>query len=137
MRQLPSRQSHLYVIDHLVPLEVGGSNDIRNLWPEPKTEAEQKDETENLLHTRVCNATIDLAAAQQVFETTWSPRSAPPAQTPPLVAPTATVATLQPTNPAPTPGDGATAICRDGTYSYAANHSGACSHHGGVAQFYK
>jgi hypothetical protein len=27
---------------------------------------------------------------------------------------------------------GATAKCRDGTYSHAASHKGACSHHGGV-----
>ncbi|MBW8793104.1 MAG: DUF3761 domain-containing protein [Streptomyces sp.] len=31
---------------------------------------------------------------------------------------------------------GATALCNDGTYSYAAHHQGACSHHGGVAVFY-
>jgi hypothetical protein len=31
---------------------------------------------------------------------------------------------------------GATAKCKDGSYSHAAHHSGACSHHGGVAQFY-
>ena len=35
------------------------------------------------------------------------------------------------------PGGGATALCQDGTYSYAAHHQGACSHHGGVAEFYK
>src|SRR2546421_10039763 len=25
-----------YVIDHLIALELGGSNDVKNLWPEPK-----------------------------------------------------------------------------------------------------
>lgn len=35
------------------------------------------------------------------------------------------------------PGNGATAQCNDGTYSYAATHQGACSRHGGVAIFYK
>jgi len=30
---------------------------------------------------------------------------------------------------------GATAKCRDGTYSYSQSHSGTCSHHGGVAQW--
>ncbi|MFG2794278.1 DUF3761 domain-containing protein [Streptomyces sp. NPDC048419] len=34
-------------------------------------------------------------------------------------------------------GSGATALCNDGTYSYAAHHQGACSHHGGVAVFYR
>lgn len=32
---------------------------------------------------------------------------------------------------------GATALCNDGTYSYSANHRGTCSHHGGVAVWYK
>ena len=31
----------------------------------------------------------------------------------------------------------ATAKCKDGTYSYAAQHRGACSTHGGVAEWYK
>jgi len=30
---------------------------------------------------------------------------------------------------------GASAQCRDGTYSHAAHHAGACSHHGGVAKW--
>ncbi|MGA9761646.1 MAG: DUF3761 domain-containing protein [Gaiellaceae bacterium] len=30
---------------------------------------------------------------------------------------------------------GATARCRDGTYSFAKHHQGACSHHGGVAEW--
>ncbi|EFL20912.1 conserved hypothetical protein [Streptomyces himastatinicus ATCC 53653] len=34
-------------------------------------------------------------------------------------------------------GSGATALCEDGTLSYAAHHQGACSHHGGVAVFYR
>lgn len=31
------------------------------------------------------------------------------------------------------PPTGATAKCRDGTYSFSQHHSGTCSHHGGVA----
>lgn len=30
---------------------------------------------------------------------------------------------------------GASAQCKDGTYSHSAHHSGACSHHGGVAKW--
>jgi hypothetical protein len=30
---------------------------------------------------------------------------------------------------------GATAKCKDGTYSHSAHHQGACSHHGGVAEW--
>ncbi len=31
------------------------------------------------------------------------------------------------------PPQGATALCRDGTYSFSKHHGGTCSHHGGVA----
>jgi hypothetical protein len=30
---------------------------------------------------------------------------------------------------------GATAVCRDGDYSYSTHHSGTCSGHGGVSQW--
>lgn len=35
------------------------------------------------------------------------------------------------------PSKSATAKCKDGTYSYAKHHQGACAHHGGVAEWYK
>ena len=38
--------------------------------------------------------------------------------------------------PSPNSGDGnVTAICRDGSHSHAEHATGACSHHGGVAQW--
>lgn len=40
------------------------------------------------------------------------------------------------TPPAGTP-ENATAKCKDNTYSFSKQHSGACSHHGGVAEWYK
>src|SRR2546423_15303083 len=33
------------------------------------------------------------------------------------------------------PPRGATALCRDGTYSFSKHHSGTCSYHGGVAKW--
>lgn len=33
--------------------------------------------------------------------------------------------------------NGATAKCKDGTYSFSKHHQGTCSHHGGVAKWYK
>ena len=32
--------------------------------------------------------------------------------------------------------NGATAQCKDGSYSHSATHSGTCSHHGGVAKWF-
>lgn len=55
------------------------------------------------------------------------------------VTPAAPAPATHSAGPAPTTGAhpaGATARCNDGTYSYAAHHQGACSRHGGVAQFY-
>ena len=64
--------------DHLVPLELGGANDVRNLWPEPptspaqKSTANAKDDVENELHDQVCAGHITLADAQQRIATDWT-----------------------------------------------------------------
>ncbi|MEE9097320.1 PASTA domain-containing protein [Pseudarthrobacter phenanthrenivorans] len=42
-----------------------------------------------------------------------------------------------PAAPAAPAGGGATALCVDGTLSYSATHQGTCSHHKGVAVWYK
>lgn len=58
------RHHSVYVLDDLVPLEVGGMNVPGNLWPQPKAEAAVKDRLENRLHADVCAGRITLAAAQ-------------------------------------------------------------------------
>ena len=140
-------KKRLYVIDHLIPLEVGGSNATANLWPQLKADAKKKDVLENLVHARLCAGTLDLATAQRAFTTKFStlpPTAAappaaepPPATDPPATEPPATEAPAPQTEAPVAPGGGATARCNDGTYSYAAHHQGACSSHGGVAEFYK
>lgn len=59
--------------------------------------------------------------------------SAPTAQQPSAAAPTTAPASSA--NASNTDATGATAKCKDGTYSHSKHHSGSCSHHGGVAQF--
>lgn len=49
----------------------------------------------------------------------------------------APAATQAPPAPAPAGGSGPTALCKDGTLSYSATHSGTCSSHGGVSAFYR
>lgn len=51
-----------------------------------------------------------------------------------LITPSGNVSREAPASP--TIPSGATGHCNDGTYSFAANHRGMCSSHGGVAQFY-
>jgi len=50
---------------------------------------------------------------------------------------TAPVTTASKTTASNTDPTGATAKCKDGTYSHAQTHRGACSRHGGVAEWLK
>lgn len=58
--------------DHLVSLELGGTNATSNLWPEPGSIPNPKDTVENRLHKEVCSGQITLAAAQQAIATNWT-----------------------------------------------------------------
>jgi hypothetical protein len=58
-------------LDHLVSLELGGSNDIANLWPEIGKQPNPKDKVENDLHRAVCDGKVTLAAAQHAIATDW------------------------------------------------------------------
>ncbi len=60
-----------YELDHLIPLELGGSNDAGNLWPEPAPSFHVKDILENRLHALVCAGRLDLATAQHAIATDW------------------------------------------------------------------
>jgi hypothetical protein len=64
-----------------------------------------------------------------------TPTPAPPASGQAAAPATSGKAQVTPA-PAGTPAN-ATAKCKDNTYSFAKTHSGACSHHGGVAEWYK
>lgn len=170
---------HLYVIDHLIPLELGGANTLANLWPQPVGDAHAKDGVEESLHVHVCAGHVDLSAAQHAIASNWqnSEHVATHAQNTADATKARADAQLQAfyqglaqkrlndyylgvqrareaaasrrrastrTTPRSTGGSrpalaggGATARCNDGTYSYAAHRQGACSHHGGVATFYK
>jgi hypothetical protein len=64
-----------YEIDHLIPLELGGSNSTANLWPElndhPKGYLNSKDRLEDRLHQLVCRGQIAFAVAQRLIATDW------------------------------------------------------------------
>ena len=63
-----------YEVDHLIPLELGGSNAIKNLFPEaanPRPGFHQKDRLENRLHSKVCAGTLTLREAQRQFVLNW------------------------------------------------------------------
>ncbi len=64
-----------YEIDHLISLELGGSNGIRNLWPQSfHTEpwnARVKDQLENFLHAEVCAGRMPIEQAQHEIAQDW------------------------------------------------------------------
>ncbi len=63
-----------YEVDHIVSLELGGSNDIGNLYPEaaePKPGFHEKDKVENYLHDQVCSGSLALTDAQEIIANDW------------------------------------------------------------------
>jgi hypothetical protein len=61
-------------VDHLVSLELGGSNAAANLFPEaasPRPGSHEKDRLENTLHREVCDGRISLRRAQRLIARDW------------------------------------------------------------------
>jgi hypothetical protein len=71
---IPYSEHANYEVDHLISLELGGSNDISNLWPEAHNIPDGsfiKDKLENYLHVQVCNGKITLVQAQYEISSDW------------------------------------------------------------------
>ncbi len=71
-----NRQPGDYEVDHLISLELGGSNSVRNLWAESYVSrplnAHVKDRLENVLHDLVCAGRLKLTAAQHMIANDWT-----------------------------------------------------------------
>jgi hypothetical protein len=64
-----------YEMDHIIPLELGGSNESANLFPEsrdPDPGFREKDVVENFLHQEACAGRIPLDQAQKAIATDWT-----------------------------------------------------------------
>ncbi|MGO4582960.1 hypothetical protein AB4Z38_03580 [Arthrobacter sp. 2RAF6] len=62
--------------DHLISLELGGTNAVSNLWPEPNKASatgttNPKDAVENTLHRAICAHKVTLSAAQNAIAHNW------------------------------------------------------------------
>jgi hypothetical protein len=72
MRNSPATN---YEIDFLISPGLGGAEELRNLWPEPRFHTVWnsfvKDQLEDYLHQSVCSGRITLAAAQQDIAGNW------------------------------------------------------------------
>lgn len=61
-----------FELDHLVSLEIGGSDELSNLWPQPIKEARIKDhEVEDVLPKLICSGKISLSDAQDCIRKEW------------------------------------------------------------------
>jgi hypothetical protein len=61
-------------VEHLVSLELGGTNATANLFPEaasPTPGSHEKDRLEKRLHDEACSEQITLRRAQQRIATNW------------------------------------------------------------------
>src|SRR5262249_21392050 len=72
---MPNAEAGRFEVDYLITPALGGSDDIRNLWPQPYSgsawNAYVKDALEDRLRTLVCAGRLDLATAQQEIAVNW------------------------------------------------------------------
>lgn len=71
---ITSHPAGSYEVDHLISLELGGSNDLKNLWSEaatPKPGFHEKDAVEYFLHSQVCSGKMPLKQAQTAIAANW------------------------------------------------------------------
>lgn len=162
---IPYSTHSKYELDHLIPLELGGSNSQRNLWPEVLTDDDSsgpsKDALENHLHALVCSGQLGLHTAQDGISHDWmtmwglyehvkvhrraathhsssgSSGSSGSSSSGSSGGSSGSSSSGGSSSGGSSSHGGATAKCNDGTLSYSAHHQGTCSHHDGVAVWYK
>ncbi|HKY03766.1 MAG TPA: HNH endonuclease signature motif containing protein [Blastocatellia bacterium] len=63
-----------YNVDHLVPVSLGGTNSVKNLWPQPLAGEwgyVEKNRLEKRLQRMVCSGELDLRKAQEEIARDW------------------------------------------------------------------
>jgi hypothetical protein len=69
------RDDYTGPLDHLIPVELGGSNEPENLWPQPEQKENgfaAKNELEAKLRSLVCDSkTLSLKEAQDAIRKNW------------------------------------------------------------------
>ena len=72
---IASHRTGQYEVDHLIPLEAGGSNSIANLFPEaarPRPGFHEKDRVEVQLHARICDYHAGYRSLQRQIARDWT-----------------------------------------------------------------
>ncbi|MHB8492765.1 MAG: hypothetical protein ACYDA6_11220 [Solirubrobacteraceae bacterium] len=60
-----------FEVDHFVPLDINGSNEEANLWPQPAPAYHVKDRLEAALGAAVCAHRVSIGRAQQAIAVNW------------------------------------------------------------------
>lgn len=72
---IKNRPATDFEVDYLITPGLGGSDDVRNLWPEPHSSTAWnsyvKDQLEDHLHRMVCGGSLSLGEAQRDIATNW------------------------------------------------------------------
>jgi hypothetical protein len=71
---IKSPRADQFEVDYLITPDLGGTDSIRNLWPQPysvRWNAQVKDKLEQRLHQLVCSGELDLATAQHDIASDW------------------------------------------------------------------
>lgn len=69
---IPYDQHRQYELDHLIPLEAGGSNADTNLFPQPWAAARRKDNDEDRAHAGICTGRKTVAQTQRWIVRRWT-----------------------------------------------------------------
>jgi hypothetical protein len=59
------------IVDHLIPVALGGSDSIINLWPQSYKDYIKKNQLELKLYNEVCSHLMTLQTAQYVLTHNW------------------------------------------------------------------
>jgi len=72
---VPNTRAREYEVDYLIAPGLGGTDDIRNLWPQPHQDTAwnsyAKDQLEERLHHLVCAGQLDVTTAQRQIASNW------------------------------------------------------------------
>ena len=74
-RCVPDARGRRCEIDHLISRELGGADEVKNLWPQTygtsPWNAALKDKLENRLHVELCAGRISLDTARAMLVNDW------------------------------------------------------------------